>query len=90
MNEWRVGVGFKEFLYRSGEVENFGWHTIDKVGSGKDDISPEYFRDISFYHNGSSYFYEMSILPFSHSILLRGVHKKRFGGGYLVWLKTLS
>ena len=56
MNEWRVGVGFKEFLYRSGEVENFGWHAIDKVGSGKDDISPEYFRDISFYHNSSSYF----------------------------------
>ena len=56
MNKWRVGVCFKEFLYRSGEAKNFGWHTIDKVGSGKDGITPKYLRNIPLHHNGSSYF----------------------------------
>ena len=83
MNEWRIKIGFVEFLYRSGEVKNFGWHMINKIGSGKDDITQNILGTFLYIMIALVTFKNVySSFQSLHSVV--GCTHKRFGDGYLV------
>ena len=55
-----------------------GWHTIDQIGSYENGFSLEIIWNIRGKHKTLGNLQEMSILAFSHPILLRGVNTRTY------------
>ena len=67
----RRGISHRKKGKRNLELEDTGRHTVDKVSSGKNSITPKRLRNVNGKQERASNFKKMVILIFSDSILLR-------------------
>ena len=55
-----------------------GWHTVNQIGSCENGFLPEIVWNIRGKHKAPGNLQEMSILAFSHPILLWGVNARTY------------
>ncbi|GMP74241.1 hypothetical protein CsSME_00031709 [Camellia sinensis var. sinensis] len=70
----RSSGGIWKTCKRNLEVEDTRGYTVNEISSGTNNILPKRLRNFHGKQQGTSNFKEMTILAFSHSILLRSAN----------------